>query len=108
MPKKRFGAEQIVTLLRQIEVSMAQDKSTPVGCRDAGDIAAEFRDELLNGRSLLQLERSTDRRPAMAKALQHSQTAFITWISTTGAADDKPVPATARSDRTNAIISSSR
>jgi len=24
MPKKRFSAEQIVTLLRQIEVSMAQ------------------------------------------------------------------------------------
>jgi hypothetical protein len=24
MPKKRFGAEQIVTLLRQIEVAMAQ------------------------------------------------------------------------------------
>jgi hypothetical protein len=24
MPKKRFGAEQIVTLLRQIEVLMAQ------------------------------------------------------------------------------------
>ena len=36
MPKKRFGAEQIVTLLRQIEVSMAQGKSTPVACRDAG------------------------------------------------------------------------
>ena len=29
MPKKRFGAEQIVTLLRQIEVSMAQGKSAP-------------------------------------------------------------------------------
>jgi hypothetical protein len=29
MPKKRFGAEQIVTLLRQIEVSMAQGKPTP-------------------------------------------------------------------------------
>jgi hypothetical protein len=27
MPKKRFSAEQIVTLLRQIEVSMAQGKS---------------------------------------------------------------------------------
>jgi hypothetical protein len=27
MPKKRFGAEQIVTLLRQIEVLMAQGKS---------------------------------------------------------------------------------
>ncbi len=36
MPKKRFSAEQIVTLLRQIEVSMAQGKSTPVACRDAG------------------------------------------------------------------------
>ena len=33
MPKKRFSAEQIVTLLRQIEVSMAQGKSPrrPVG-----------------------------------------------------------------------------
>ena len=36
MPKKRFSAEQIVTVLRQIEVSMAQGKPTPVACRDAG------------------------------------------------------------------------
>ena len=36
MPKKRFSAEQIVTLLRQIEVSMAQGKATPFACRDAG------------------------------------------------------------------------
>ena len=36
MPKKRFGAEQIVTLLRQIEVLMAQGKSGPEACRDAG------------------------------------------------------------------------
>jgi transposase-like protein len=36
MPKKRFSAEQIVMLLRQIEVSLAQGKSTPVACRDAG------------------------------------------------------------------------
>jgi len=35
-PKKRFSAEQIVTLLRQIEVLMAQGKPTPVACRDAG------------------------------------------------------------------------
>ena len=42
MPKKRFSAEQIVTLLRQIEVSMAQGKPTPVACRDAGYIAAEL------------------------------------------------------------------
>jgi len=32
MPKKRFSAEQIVTLLRQIEVSIAQGKSAPVSC----------------------------------------------------------------------------
>ena len=36
MPKKRFSAEQIVTLLRQIEVLMAQGKSAPEACRDAG------------------------------------------------------------------------
>jgi hypothetical protein len=36
MPKKRSSEEQIVTLLRQIEVSMAQGKSAPVACRDAG------------------------------------------------------------------------
>jgi hypothetical protein len=36
MPKKRFSAEQIVTLLRQIEVSMAQGNSAPEACREAG------------------------------------------------------------------------
>jgi hypothetical protein len=36
MPKRRFSAEQIVTLPRQIEVSMAQGNSAPVACRDAG------------------------------------------------------------------------
>jgi putative transposase len=36
MPKRRFSAEQIVTLLRQIEVLMAQGKSAPEACREAG------------------------------------------------------------------------
>jgi len=36
MPKKKFSAEQIVTPLRQIEVSMAQGIATPAACRDAG------------------------------------------------------------------------
>ena len=36
MPKKRFSAEQIVILLRQIEVLISQGKSTPIACRDAG------------------------------------------------------------------------
>ena len=36
MPKKRFSAEQIVMLLRQIEVAMNQGKSAQIGCREAG------------------------------------------------------------------------
>jgi putative transposase len=36
MLKKRFRAEQIVVLLRQIEVLMSQGKATPVACREAG------------------------------------------------------------------------
>jgi putative transposase len=36
MPKKRFSAEQIVTLLRQIEVLMAQSKTAPKACGGAG------------------------------------------------------------------------
>ena len=36
MPKKKFNAEQIVVLLRQIEVLMLQGKAAPVACREAG------------------------------------------------------------------------
>jgi hypothetical protein len=36
MPTKRFSAEQIVILLRQIEVLISQGKSAPIACRDAG------------------------------------------------------------------------
>ena len=36
MPTKRFNAEQIVVLLRQIEVLMSQGKAAPVACREAG------------------------------------------------------------------------
>jgi putative transposase len=36
MPKKRFSPEQIVTLLRQIEVVMGQGKSAQIACREAG------------------------------------------------------------------------
>jgi putative transposase len=42
MPKKRFSAEQIVTLLRQIEVAMGQGKSTQVACRNAGISGQSF------------------------------------------------------------------
>jgi transposase-like protein len=36
MPKKRFSAEQIVALLRQIEVATVQGKSISIACREAG------------------------------------------------------------------------
>ena len=36
MPKKRFGAEQIVALLRQIEVATSSGKSIAIACREAG------------------------------------------------------------------------
>jgi len=36
MPKKRFSAEQIVVLLRQIEVLTSQGKTPAVAYREAG------------------------------------------------------------------------
>src|ERR1700756_4584049 len=35
MPKKRFSAEQIIVVLRQIEVLMSQGKTPAVACREA-------------------------------------------------------------------------
>jgi transposase-like protein len=36
MPKKVYAPEQIVAVLRQIEVAIAQGKTTPIACREAG------------------------------------------------------------------------
>ncbi len=36
MPIKRYKPEQIVTMLRQIEVSNANGKTTPQACKEAG------------------------------------------------------------------------
>ena len=36
MPIKKYKPEQIVSLLRQIEVAMANGKATPQACREAG------------------------------------------------------------------------
>jgi putative transposase len=35
MPMKRYKPEQIVTLLRQIEVAISSGKTTPQACKDA-------------------------------------------------------------------------
>jgi hypothetical protein len=75
MPKKRFGAEQIVTLLRQIEVSMAQGKSAPEACREAG-ISQQIKRRMPQSGDLLQPEESASRHRAMAQTLQHDPTAL--------------------------------
>jgi len=36
MPTKKYKPEQIVSLLRQLEVAVASGESTPQACRDAG------------------------------------------------------------------------
>ncbi len=35
MPKKRFSPEQMIATLRQLEVQVAQGKSTAFACKDA-------------------------------------------------------------------------
>ena len=36
MAKRRYTAEEIVTVLRQVEVAMANGKTTPHACRESG------------------------------------------------------------------------
>jgi hypothetical protein len=36
MAKRKYTAEEIVTELRQVEVSMANGKATPQACRESG------------------------------------------------------------------------
>jgi len=36
MPMQRYKPEQIVTMLRQIEVAVANGKTTPQACKEAG------------------------------------------------------------------------
>ena len=42
MPITRYKPEQIVTLLRQIEVAVANGKTTPLACKDAGVTAQTY------------------------------------------------------------------
>ena len=36
MAKRRYTAEEIVTVLRQVEVATAKGKTTPQACRESG------------------------------------------------------------------------
>ena len=57
MPKKRFSAEQIVVLLRQIEVLMSQGKAPPIACREAWQF---MRDNWLSNRIFRSYENLVD------------------------------------------------
>ena len=85
MPKKRFSAEQIVVLLRQIEVLMSQGKATPVACRGAGISQQRAARRMPQRRNLLQPERSHRRHRTMEQSIQHDPAALILELSATSA-----------------------
>src|SRR5579864_3603038 len=105
MPKKRFSAEQIVVLLRQIEVLMSQGKATPVACREAGISQQRAARRMPQRRNLLQSERSHRRHRAVAQALQHDPAALILELSAARAPNIHSLIVSTGSELRNAIIS---
>ena|ERR1700682_343165 len=83
MPKKRFSAEQIVLLLRQIEVLVSQGKGAPAARAEKPGFRSKLRDECLNGEIFYSLKEATVviEHRAMAQALQHDQAALIPELS---------------------------
>ncbi len=49
MSIRKYKPEQIVTVLRQIEVQIVNGKTPPQACKEAGIHAQKLRDECLNG-----------------------------------------------------------
>ncbi len=67
MSTKRYKAEQIVTVLRQIEVKIANGKTTPQACREA-QITAQTYYLPAAGRSLAEGIRRTEVEPGETAA----------------------------------------
>jgi putative transposase len=42
MAKRRYKAEEIVTVLRQLQVAIANGKATPQACREAGIVEQTY------------------------------------------------------------------
>ena len=64
MSTKRFKPERIVNLLRQVEVVIANGKTTPQACRDAGITAQTYyrwRKEFGGLKRLKELEKENSR-----------------------------------------------
>ena len=105
MPKKRFSAEQIVTLLRQIEVVDGAGQLALEACREAGDLGAELRDELLNSEIFYSLKEAQivigQWRKHYNTIRLHSALGYRPPAPQTFA----PLPGTGRWDHANAVIS---
>ncbi len=85
MPKKRFSPEQIVTLLRRIEVAMSQGKSAQLASRDAGISEQSFyrwrkgygRLDLDQARRMKDLEKENVRLKRLVASLSLDKRIFI-------------------------------
>ena len=104
MPRKRLGAEQIVTKLRQIEVMQGQSKSIAAARKEAG-ITEQTQRRMLEWRDLLQSEGSSNGHRELARPLQHPTAAFCARIQAAGAAHHRATDATARRHAKHALAS---
>ncbi len=68
MPIKRYKPEQIVTMLRQIEVSIANGKTTPQACKEA-EITMQTHGRIQRRRAMLA---APIRPPLRAKCHEHA------------------------------------
>ena len=81
---KRFSPEQIVVMLRQIEVQLAQGQSLALACKEAG-LSEQAQGRMPEGRDLLQLERGSGRDRRVARPLQSGAAPLGTGLSPTRA-----------------------
>ncbi len=85
---KRFSPEQIVVMLRQIEVQLAQGQSLALACKEAG-LSEQAQGRMPEGRDLLQLERGSDRDRRVAQLLQSGAAPLGTGLSPTRSRDPR-------------------
>ena len=108
MPKKRFSAEQVVVLLRQIEVSMSQGKSTPVACREAG-ISQQSFDRWRKEHGGLEIDQAKRFKEATVVIeqwrKQHQPAALLTGLSPASPANSNAEDNPSGSKNADAIVS---
>src|SRR5271155_3292382 len=102
MPKKRFSAEQIVVLLRQIEVLMSQGKTAPIACREAG-ISQQ---SCATNASTEKSSTAWRKRPSsLAQSIQHNPATLILELSAASTPNIHSLIASPGSQLHDAIVS---